>query len=124
MPECIVRIKEICSTYKILDGELCSPEKFREIELKRKIIPLHENQKCSVCYNDCIEKTNCNHYLCLKCRIQILKKNKKCPTCRITGIQYYDNNDTDDDDDDDEDGEVIIEAPLRNNDNISDDSSV
>lgn len=53
-----------------------------------KLIPKCDNvvlqyQECSICLDNCITKTSCNHYICGVCEGNLTTK--KCPICR----DYY-----------------------------------
>ena len=53
-----------------------------------KLIPKTDNvvlqfQECSVCLDNCITKTSCNHFICGLCEASLTTK--KCPICR----DYY-----------------------------------
>ena len=64
-----------------------------------------ERVECCVCYNLTINKTKCNHYICLRCfdNINYISNDdnlvKPCPICR-NNISIDDNDDNDDDDED------------------------
>lgn len=56
------------------------------VKLKSSFITLFgESDDCSVCLDQTIYKTMCNHYLCQKCFSQL--KEKKCPSCRTELIE-------------------------------------
>lgn len=56
------------------------------VKLKTSFIKLFgESDDCSVCLDQTIYKTTCNHYLCQKCFSQL--KEKLCPSCRSDLIE-------------------------------------
>ncbi len=56
-------------------------------EFINNILPLNT---CSVCLDVCNECLKCNHYICLYCRSNLIKKRKlKCPLCREVNLIHY-----------------------------------
>ena len=74
----------ICKEFKYssLLKYLCHEDEKDKLESISKVhINLFgETLECSVCMDNCIEKTICNHPICLKCYAKLEKKT--CPICR------------------------------------------
>ena len=87
-------IQKVTTKYKILNGDLESPENYEELKLEECILPYSENEKCSVCFENTTDTTLCDHYICFNCREKcILKNQPNCPICRNENIiKYYNNN--------------------------------
>lgn len=86
-------IQKITTTYKILNGDLESPENYAELKLEDCILPYREDEKCSVCFENTTDTTICDHYICFNCREKcILKKQLNCPICRNNNVMHYYNN--------------------------------
>lgn len=49
---------------------------------KRNIKLFGKNEECCICYDQTVNKTICDHSLCLRCLNKIPNNNKKCPLCR------------------------------------------
>ena len=63
-----------------------------------KLIPKTDSvvlqyQECSVCLDNCITKTSCNHFICGLCEANITTK--KCPICRDYYIHPANDNEDD-----------------------------
>jgi hypothetical protein len=86
-------IKKIASKYKILNGDLESPENYNELKLESCILPYNENERCCVCFENTTDTTLCDHYICFKCRDKcIIKKQYNCPICRSeNALTFYNN---------------------------------
>jgi len=81
--QAILIIEKVIATYKLLNGDLVSPEDYKTSLLEKKFNPYLESQVCCVCYENTMELTECEHYLCLKCRDTCIRKEKPdCPMCR------------------------------------------
>jgi hypothetical protein len=86
-------IPKLTTKYKILNGDLESPENYEELKLEECILPYSDNEVCSVCFDHTTDTTICDHYICLKCRDQcILKKHLDCPICRNANVLPLYNN--------------------------------
>jgi len=86
-------IQKITTNYKILNGDLESPENYDELKLEECVIPYSENERCSVCFENTTDTTICDHPICFNCREKcILKKQINCPICRNANVlQFYNN---------------------------------
>jgi len=86
-------IQKITTKYKILNGDLESPENYEELKLEECILPYTVDERCSVCFENTTDTTICDHYICMNCREKcILKQHMNCPICRKEDIvQYYNN---------------------------------
>lgn len=88
--EAILIIEKVVATYRILDGDLVSPEDYRVSMLEKKFVPYQENQICCICYENTTIITDCEHYLCLKCKDLCIRKDKlDCPMCRKKNSVVY-----------------------------------
>jgi len=86
-------IQKITTKYKILNGDLESPENYAELKLEDCILPYKEDEHCSVCFENTTDTTVCDHPICLNCREKcILKKQYNCPICRNVNIMHLYNN--------------------------------
>ena len=91
--EALQTVQKITTKYKILNGDLESPENYEELKLEKCVLPYGENEKCSVCYEDTTDTTICNHAICLNCREKcILQQQLNCPICRNENIMHLYNN--------------------------------
>jgi hypothetical protein len=85
--EALTIIKNVAATYKIFNGDLLSPADYKMAKLEENLLPYAEEQVCCVCYENTMDTTICDHYLCMKCReICIHKERNDCPMCRNPGI--------------------------------------
>jgi hypothetical protein len=83
----------ITTKYKILNGDLESPENYTELQLETCVIPYNEIEKCSVCFENTTDTTVCGHSICLHCREKcILNRQMNCPMCRNENILDLYNN--------------------------------
>jgi len=81
------KIENIVATYKIYNGDLVSPNAYKQLKLEEFIIPYSEEQVCSVCCENTMDITTCKHYICFHCREQcVLTNNTNCPVCRCEEI--------------------------------------
>ena len=88
--EAILIIEKVVATYKILDGDLVSPEDYSVSLLEKKFVPYEAEQICCICYENTMVNTECEHYLCLKCRDLCVRKDKlDCPMCRKKDSVVY-----------------------------------
>jgi hypothetical protein len=79
----ILIVENVIATFRIVDGDLISADEFKICILERKFNPYQEDQICSICYENTMDITECEHYLCLKCRESCIRKKKlDCPICR------------------------------------------
>jgi len=86
-------VQKITTKYKILNGDLESPENYAELKLENCVLPYGENEQCSVCYENTTDTTICNHAICLNCREKcILQQQLNCPICRNENIMHLYNN--------------------------------
>ena len=87
-------IQKITTKYKILNGDLESPENYEELKLEECVLPYSESECCSVCFENTTDTTICDHYICFNCREKcILQNQPNCPICRNENIlSYYNNN--------------------------------
>jgi hypothetical protein len=86
-------VQKITTKYKILNGDLESPENYEELKLEDCILPYREEERCSVCFENTTDTTVCDHYICFNCREKcILKKQLNCPICRNANIMHLYNN--------------------------------
>jgi len=91
--DALMIIQKITTKYKILNGDLESPENYDELKLEECVLPYTEDERCSVCFENTTDTTLCDHYICMNCREKcILKQHMNCPICRKEDIiQYYNN---------------------------------
>ena len=91
--EALILIQKITTKYKILNGDLESPENYAELKLEECVLPYTEDERCSVCFENTTDTTVCDHSICMNCREKcILKQHTNCPICRKEDIiQYYNN---------------------------------
>jgi len=88
--EAILIIEKVVATYRILDGDLVSPEDYSVSLLEKKFVPYEAEQICCICYENTMVNTECGHYLCLKCRDLCVRKDKlDCPMCRKKDSVLY-----------------------------------
>jgi len=86
-------IQKVTTKYKILNGDLESPENYEELKLEECILPYNESEKCSICFENTTDTTLCDHFICFNCREKcILKNQPNCPICRNENILKYYNN--------------------------------
>jgi hypothetical protein len=79
----ILIVENVIATFRIVDGDLVSADEFKICILERKFNPYQEHQICCICYENTMDITECEHYLCLKCRESCIRKKKlDCPICR------------------------------------------
>lgn len=91
--EVLQTIQKITTKYKILNGDLESPENYEEMKLEDCILPYGENEKCCICYENTTDITLCNHAICFNCRENcILKQQMNCPMCRNENVMQFYNN--------------------------------
>ena len=58
----------ITTKYKILNGDLESPENYAELQLETCILPYKDNEKCSICFENTTDTTVCGHSICFQCK--------------------------------------------------------
>jgi hypothetical protein len=89
----VVYIKENINNFKFskYNGRFIVEQKYEKYELLRSYFNsfFDCSAKCSVCLEDTLTETACNHPLCYRCREKILKNVKEdnlptCPVCRET----------------------------------------
>ena len=79
----ILIVENVIATFRMVDGDLISADEFKICILERKFNPYREDQICCICYENTMDITECEHYLCLKCRESCIRKKKlDCPICR------------------------------------------
>jgi len=85
--EAILTVELVNKSFRIYNGDLMSPHDYKMAKAEERFIPYNQSQVCCVCYENTLDTTVCDHYLCLKCREVCLKKCvKDCPMCRNPGI--------------------------------------
>lgn len=85
--EALTIIKSVISSYKLFNGDLLSPIDYKMAKMEEKINPYTDKQVCCVCYENTMDITVCEHYLCMRCRETCIRKDKRdCPMCRNPGI--------------------------------------
>ena len=94
LDDLLFHISKIYTNYSFYNGELLINSEIKKKVTENIFICDKDYTRCSVCYDQTKEMTQCNHYICLKCREQILKSdsitNIKCPICRDKdGIYYF-----------------------------------
>lgn len=93
LEELLFHVSKIYTDYSFYNGELLPSSDIKKKLTERKII--YDNNggsRCSICYDQTTEMTQCNHSICLKCREKVLttSTNKRCPICRDKdGIYYF-----------------------------------
>jgi len=86
-------ITNITTKYKILNGDLESPDNYKELQIETCVLPYKDNEKCSVCFENTTDTTVCGHSICFQCREKcILNKQLNCPICRNENIIHIYNN--------------------------------
>jgi hypothetical protein len=87
----ISAVENVVSTYKIFNGDLLSPYDYKLAKLEERFNPYSADQVCCVCYENTMDITLCEHYLCIKCREICLQKDKPdCPICRSSkAVRLY-----------------------------------
>lgn len=94
LEELLFHISKIYIHYSFYNGELLPNIEIKKKITEKKFICNNNASRCSVCYDETTEMTQCNHHICLKCREKILISDsissKKCPICRDKdGIYYF-----------------------------------
>jgi hypothetical protein len=85
----IEKIEKVVGTYKIYNGDLLSPTDFKMVKLEETFIPYTDKQTCCVCYENTLDTTVCDHYICMHCRETcVTKKQTDCPMCRRKNIVH------------------------------------
>jgi hypothetical protein len=80
-------IYNITTNYKIINGDLLSPENYNDIKTEENIIPYNEDEICCVCFEHTTDNTTCGHFICFKCRDTcIIQMKKNCPMCRCYNV--------------------------------------
>ena len=80
-------IYNITTKYKIINGDLLSPENYNDIKTEENIIPYNEDEVCCVCLDNTTDNTTCGHFICFKCRDKcIVQMKKNCPMCRCDNV--------------------------------------
>uniref|UniRef100_A0A6C0DQ49 RING-type domain-containing protein n=1 Tax=viral metagenome TaxID=1070528 RepID=A0A6C0DQ49_9ZZZZ len=86
----IRKLMDISKSYKILDGDLCTPGAYEDAMAECELFPYAESQKCSVCYTSTADVTKCGHHICFKCRQSCIMRNmNNCPECREPNVMKY-----------------------------------
>jgi hypothetical protein len=76
-------VEMVCKCFRIYNGDLMSPHDYKMAKAEELFLPYNESQVCCVCYENTLDTTVCDHYLCLRCREVCLKKCvNDCPMCR------------------------------------------
>jgi hypothetical protein len=93
LEKAIQYISNIRNKYKIIDGDLMDMENYNLCKLEEKLLPYQKDEVCSICYENTMDITSCNHGICLQCRDTCLLKDiKDCPICRSTNVlPFYQN---------------------------------
>lgn len=94
LEELLFHISKIYTHYSFYNGELLPNSEIKKKVTENIFICDRDYSRCSVCYDQTKEMTQCNHYICLKCREKILISDsivsRKCPICRDKdGIYYF-----------------------------------
>jgi len=93
--DAILTVELVCKSYRIHNGDLISPRDYKMAKAEERFLPYNESQVCCVCYENTLDTTVCDHYLCLRCREVCLKKCvNDCPMCRnpnVVSIYNIDN---------------------------------
>ncbi len=94
--ELLFYISSIHTHFKIFNGIFLNSQ-----QIKQKVIEQHFFQHslnfCSICFEQTNETTICKHYICLKCRENmILREQFNCPICRKNDVIQYFSNDIND----------------------------
>lgn len=85
--DAILTVELVSKCYRIYNGDLLSPENYKIAKMEERFLPYNESQVCCVCYENTLDTTVCDHYLCLRCREVCLKKCvNDCPMCRNPGV--------------------------------------
>ena len=86
----IEKIERIVKTFKLYDGDLVSSNEYENLKLEEVFVPYNEAQQCCVCYENTMEITLCDHYICFKCRETCIMKDQcDCPMCRKPDVLKY-----------------------------------
>jgi len=76
-------VMRVANHFKIIDGDLLSPNTYAATKLEFDLMPYTEHQTCGVCLNGTLDITLCGHHLCIHCRQKcVMAGHDNCPTCR------------------------------------------
>lgn len=93
--DAILTVELVSKQFRIYNGDLVSPQDYKMARMEEVFLPYNESQVCCVCYENTLDTTICDHYLCLRCREVCLKKCIiDCPMCRnenVVSIYNIDN---------------------------------
>uniref|UniRef100_A0A6C0B7C8 RING-type domain-containing protein n=1 Tax=viral metagenome TaxID=1070528 RepID=A0A6C0B7C8_9ZZZZ len=93
--DAILTVEFVNKCFRIYNGDLMSPEDYKMAKMEEQFLPYNESQVCCICYENTLDTTLCDHYLCLRCREVCLNKCvTDCPMCRkqdIVSIYNIDN---------------------------------
>jgi hypothetical protein len=85
--DAILTVELVSKCYRIYNGDLISPQEYKMAKMEERFLPYNESQVCCVCYENTLDTTVCDHYLCLRCREVCIKKHvNDCPMCRNPGV--------------------------------------
>lgn len=85
--DAILTVELVSRCFRIYNGDLISPNDYKIAKLEENFLPYNESQVCCVCYENTLDTTVCDHYLCLRCRELCIKKCvNDCPMCRNQGV--------------------------------------
>jgi len=88
--EAIEKIERIVKTFRLYDGDLVSSNEYENLKLEEVFVPYNESQQCCICYENTMETTLCDHYICFKCRETCIMKDQcDCPMCRKPEMLKY-----------------------------------
>lgn len=87
LKDAILTVEIVSKCFRLYNGDLVSPEDYKMAKMEERFLPYSESQVCCVCYENTLDTTLCDHYLCLKCREICLKKCvRDCPMCRNNDV--------------------------------------
>ena len=94
--ELLFYISSIHCQFKIYNGLLLNPQQIKQTLVEKNFFQ-YNIDFCSICFEQTNETTICNHYICLKCRENmIIRDQLSCPICRKNDVIQYFSNDIDD----------------------------
>jgi hypothetical protein len=90
VPVTAENLYHILTTYRVHDGLLIEKEDSEIFNLRDQFFPIPEDLSCSICHKKTYEKTICQHYLCMPCRVdKLIKDDKKCSICEEECLHIY-----------------------------------
>lgn len=85
--DAILTVELVSKCFRVYNGDLLSPNDYKIAKMEERFLPYNDSQICCVCYENTLDTTVCDHYLCLRCREVCLKKCvNDCPMCRNPGV--------------------------------------